>query len=91
MVILSSDNQPPISGTARQFASGYRHTTRGSGYHITVKLKPRDLGNFRCYQAAERRQDIGVANAGTLEKLRLIHFIVEQMLVAVVLTESIVT
>ena len=60
-------------------------------YHIDWQVKAQDLGNFRRYQAAERRQDIGVVTLALLEKLSLIHFIVEQMFVAVVLTESIVT
>ena len=71
---------------------GYRAIPRREvAYHIDWQVKAQDLGNFRRYQAAGTASDIGVVTLALLEKLSLIHFIVEQMLVAVVLTESIVT
>ncbi|CCJ76068.1 hypothetical protein BN135_1132 [Cronobacter muytjensii 530] len=65
------------------------HAVR-SGNHLHRQVKAEDLGDFRRHQAAERRQDIGVVAQALLEQLGLVHFIVKEMLVAVMLAEGVV-
>ena len=62
----------------------------GGGNHLYRQVKAEDLGDFRRHQAAERRQDVGVVALALLEQLGLVHFVVEQALVAVVLAEGVV-
>ena len=66
------------------------HHAVGGGNHIHRQVKAEDLGDFRRHQAAERRQDVGVVALALLEEFGLVHFVVEQALVAVVLAEGVV-
>ena len=61
------------------------------GNHVHRQVEAEDLGDFRRYQAAEWREDIGVITLTLLEQFGLVHFVVEQAFIAVVLAEGIVT
>ena len=63
----------------------------GSGNHLHRQVEAKDLGDFWRHQAAERREDVGVVTLALLEQFGLVHFVVEQALVTVVLTEGVVT
>ena len=62
----------------------------GGGNHRYRQIEAEDFVNFRRHQAAEGRQDVGVVALALFVQFSLVHFIVEQMFVAIVLAEGVV-
>ncbi len=62
----------------------------GGGNHRYRQIEAEDFVNFRRHQAAEGRQDVGVVALALFVQFTLVHFIVEQMFVAVVLPEGVI-
>ncbi|MND84923.1 hypothetical protein D3C80_768260 [compost metagenome] len=62
----------------------------GGGNHIHWQIEAENFSDFWRHQAAERRQNVGVVALALFEQFALIHFVVEQALVAVVLTKSVI-
>ena len=62
----------------------------GGGNHLHRQVETEDFSNFRRHQAAEGRQDVGVVALALFVQFNLVHFIVEQVFVAVVLAEGVV-